>query len=99
MQEEFLEVKKDTEKIDRLKNMVHVWDVEQPGRSKKAQESRQKFLAARAIKDESTKEEEVKETGDRDTHIPKPNTGPVKLWQMDLTPFTMFVECICTYIH
>lgn len=75
--------------------MVQAWEVEQPGRSKKAQESRQKFLEARAIKentavpsaeeDQSTAAASVVSEGS--TIVPHPNTGPVKIVQMDLSPY------------
>ena len=76
-------MKKDTERADKLKSMVQAWEAEQPGRCKAAQESRQKFLEARAIRQEKTPDEESTEG------VLRPNTGPVKIWQMDLTPFIM----------
>lgn len=79
-------VVKDTEKADALKSMVQAWETEQPGRSKKAQESRQKFLASRAIKDGES-EGEQSSGGEGVGQLPVPPTGPVRIWQMDLTPF------------
>lgn len=75
-------MKKDTERADKLKSMVQAWEAEQPGRCKAAQESRQKFLDARAIREEKTDE-------DSPEGVLRPNMGPVKIWQMDLTPFIM----------
>lgn len=77
-------MKKDTERADKLKSMVQAWEVEQPGRCKAAQESRQKFLEARAIREEKTPDVEDSPEG-----VLRPNMGPVKIWQMDLTPFIM----------
>ena len=93
---ENLEVKKDTERADALKGMVQAWEVEQPGRSKKAQESRQKYLDAHAIKESAPSTEEDQSTAlsmlsEGSTAVPHPNTGPVKIMQMDLSPFTMYV--------
>ncbi len=90
-QEDCLEVKKDTERADQLKSMVQAWETEQPGRCKKAQESRQKFLDARAIREEKANDDDFASTSTLDSPHPQPqpNTGPVKIWQMDLTPFTM----------
>ena len=88
-------MKKDTEKADQLKSMMQAWEAEQPGRCKKAQESRQKFLEARAIREEKPAEDELNSTSTLDgapqTSVLRPNLGPVKIWQMDLTPFTMSV--------
>ena len=94
LQEECLEVKKDTERADQLKSMVQAWETQQPGRCKQAQESRQKFLDARAIREEKPNEDDIISTstlegGNAPTPHPQPNTGPVKIWQMDLTPFIM----------
>ena len=81
--------------------MVKAWEVEQPGRTKKAQESRQKFLESRAIKEERggggsvATEEEQQSTAvsvmseGSSFQIPLANTGPVKIWQMDLSQFTV----------
>lgn len=75
--------------------MVQAWEVEQPGRSKKAQESRQKYLDAHAIKESvptSTEEDQstaLSVLSDGSTAVPHPNTGPVKITQMDLSPFIM----------
>ena len=89
-------MKKDTERADNLKSMMQAWEVEQPGRTKKAQESRQKFLDVRAIKESSicgpNSEEDqstvaVSVISEGSTTIPHPNTGPVKIIQMDLSPF------------
>ena len=87
-------MKKDTERADALKGMVQAWEVEQPGRSKKAQESRQKFLDSHAIKESGTSTEEDQSTAvsvlsEGSTAVPHPNTGPVKITQMDLSPFIM----------
>lgn len=92
-------MKKDTERADALKVMMQAWEVEQPGRSKKAQESRQKFLDARAIKESSSNTNEPSTEEDQSTAvsvlsegstiIPHPNTRPVKITQMDLTPFVV----------
>ena len=76
-----MSVVKDTERADALKDMVQAWETEQPGRNKKAQESRNKFLATRAIKDD------VDLSTDGVDGLPRPPTGPVKLLQMDFTPF------------
>lgn len=86
-----MELKKDTERVDKLKSMVQAWEAEQPGRCKEAQESRQKFLDARAIQDEKATDDELNSTSTIDCMlgVPRPNTGPVKIWQMDLTPFIM----------
>lgn len=76
--------------------MMQAWEVEQPGRTRKAQESRQKFLDARVIKESSisgpsTEEDQstvaVSIISEGSTVIPHPNTGPVKIAQMDLSPF------------
>lgn len=88
-------MKKDTEKADQLRSMMQAWEAEQPGRCKKAHESRQKFLEARAIKEEKVAEDELNSTSTLDSipaSAPRPNLGPVKIWQMDLTPFTMSVN-------
>ncbi len=88
-------MKKDTEKEDLLKSMVQAWETQEPGRSKKAIKSRQKFLDTRAIRegtqgpaggggDNGGGGNSTSETG-----IPQPNIGPVKINQMDLTPFIM----------
>lgn len=85
-----MEVKKDTERADQLRSMVQAWEAEQPGRCKAAQESRQKFLDARAIPEVKVGNEEddgSTSTVDGSNPVPRPNTGPVKIWQMDLTPF------------
>jgi hypothetical protein len=98
MQDESVELKKDTEKADQLKSMVQAWEAEQPGRSKKAQESRQKFLEARAIQEEKGGEEELISTSTLESipaSVPRPNVGPVKIWQMDLTPFLMYAPGKC----
>ena len=88
-----MEVKKDTERADQLKSMVRAWETEQPGRCKAAQESRQKFLDARAIRDEKAgaidEDESTSSTAEGTPTVPRPNTGPVRIWQMDLTPFIM----------
>ena len=74
--------------------MVQAWEIEQPGRSKKAQESRQKFLEAHTIKECASGTEEDQSTAvsvlsEASTTVPHPNTGPVKITQMDLSPFIM----------
>ncbi len=73
--------------------MVQAWEAEQPGRTKKAQESRRKFLEAHAIREENSNQGEGSATDvqtlSKQPDIPKPNTGPTKIWQMDLTPFYM----------
>ena len=74
--------------------MVQAWEVEQPGRSKKAQESRQKFLDTHAIKESGPSTDEDQSTAvsvlsETSTVVPHPNTGPVKITQMDLSPFVM----------
>lgn len=92
MEEDTVEVKKDSERADQLRSMVQAWEAEQPGRCKAAQESRQKFLDARAIREEKagTEEEESStSTVEGVPPVPRPNTGPVRIWQMDLTPFIM----------
>lgn len=82
-------MKRDTERADQLKSMVQAWEAEQPGRCKEAQESRQKFLDARAIREDNEDESNSTSTIEGASTMPHPNTGPVKIWQMDLTPFTM----------
>ena len=74
--------------------MVQAWEVEQPGRTKKAQESRQKFLDSHAIKENvgpGTEEDHstaaVSVISEGSTVVPHPNTGPVKIVQMDLSPY------------
>ena len=67
---------KDTEKADALQAMVQAWETEQPGRSQKALESRKKFLEARGVKDQLASEGQVL-------------FEPVKIQQMDLSPFIM----------
>ena len=90
MQEDCLEVKKDTERADQLKSMVQAWEAEQPGRCKQAQESRQKFLDAHLLRDDKGNEEELNSTSTVDqANLPRPNLGPVKIRQIDLTPFIM----------
>lgn len=98
-----MEVKKDTEKVDRLKTMMLGWEAAQPGRCKAAQKSRHKFLEARAIRDEKPQidkhaadkmanEEEENSMSNLEAGtptVPRPNTGPVRIWQMDFTPFIM----------
>ena len=76
--------------------MIQAWEVEQPGRAKKAQESRQKFLDENAIKENtapSIEEDQstvaVSVISEGSTTVPQPNTGPVKIIQMDLSPFIM----------
>jgi len=85
-------VKKDTQKVDKLKSMQQAWEVAQPGRCKEAQDSRQKFLEVQAIKEEKTNDEEttpssMAESTPPPSNVPRPNVGPVKIRQMDLTPF------------
>ena len=84
-------MKKDTERADQLRSMVQAWEAEQPGRCKQAQESRQKFLDARAIREEKANDDDITSTSTLEGGHPhpQPNTGPVKIWQMDLTPFIM----------
>ena len=91
-----MELKKDTEKMDNLKSMVQAWETAQPGRCKEAQESRKKFLESRAIREKGENENELNSTpnlivegGVPNINPLHPNTGPVKIWQMDLTPFIM----------
>jgi len=71
--------------------MVQAWEAEQPGRGRKAQESRQKFLESRALKDASAAPEEDQSTAisvlSESSSIPQPPTGPVQIRQMDLSPF------------
>lgn len=72
--------------------MVQAWEAEQPGRTKKALESRRKFLEARAIQENDPVGKSGSATdvlASKQSDVPKPNTGPVKIWQMDLTPFYM----------
>ena len=73
--------------------MVQAWEAEQPGRTKKAIESRRKFLEAHSIKDDHGKKQgsavDVLAASSKQADFPKPNIGPVKIWQMDLTPFYM----------
>lgn len=99
-----MSVVKDTKRADSLKDMVQAWETEQPGRTKKAQESRHKFLAARAIKDGLS---DVDISTDGGNGLPTPPTGPVKIVQMDLAPFYVLVLEYCealfnlkyTYYH
>lgn len=70
-------VAKDTEKADALRAMVQAWETEEPGRSKKAIDSRKKFLEARGIKE------------DQPVNGGQAPNGPVKIQQMDLSPFIM----------
>ncbi len=72
-----LMVAKDTEKADALRAMVQAWETEEPGRSKKAIDSRKKFLEARGIKE------------DQPVNGGQAPNGPVKIQQMDLSPFIM----------
>ena len=66
---------KDTEKADALQAMVQAWETEQPGRSQKALESRKKFLEARGVKEDQL-------AGEGQMLF-----EPVKIQQMDLSPF------------
>jgi len=73
--------------------MVQAWEAEQPGRTKKAQESRRKFLEARSVKEDDPGKTQGSavdvRVSPKQADVPQPNTGPVKIWQMDLTPFYM----------
>lgn len=69
--------------------MVQAWETEEPGRTKKAQASRQKFLEARAIIEEGEEGAQSATDVAQKQDVPKPNTGPIKIWQMDLTPYTL----------
>ena len=93
-----MEVKKDTERADHLKSMVQAWEAEQPGRQKESIKSRQKFLESRAIDEKMAADEEDSSSSTATVDpepavstpsLPRPNTGPVKIWQMDVTPFVV----------
>lgn len=67
--------------------MVEAWEMQEPGRTQKAQQSRQKFLETHTIHEDGKEEEDIQSvTGEQKL---KPNTGPIEIQQMDLTPFTL----------
>ena len=52
-------MRKDTQRADELRAMLRAWETEQPGRQKKAQQSRQKFLDTHAIREPSAPDEGI----------------------------------------
>ena len=71
--------------------MVQAWNTQEPGRTQKAQESRRKFLESHVVSEEGVEGDNfqlvtVALTPKQD--VPRPNTGPIKIRQMDFTPFT-----------
>eukprot|EP00731_Ephydatia_muelleri_P031980 Em0023g487a len=88
---EHLEVSKDTERVDELKSMIQAWEAEQPGRTKKGMESRQKFLESQGLSREGVG------GGDEDQcavvilvsemFSPQPFSTSVSLKELDLSSF------------
>ncbi|KAL5457345.1 hypothetical protein EMCRGX_G034594 [Ephydatia muelleri] len=87
---EHLEVSKDTERVDELKSMVQAWEAEQPGRTKKGMESRQKFLESQGLSKNPGEGEDQSTVAPATSDVPTvgvPTSLRPALRELDLSPY------------